>query len=85
MHRAVCVVPGCSNSSAKFAGYQYICGPHWRMIPKALKRFDRELARVFRRCGLLQGETFTDENARHAYANSWRHLVRAAIEAAAGL
>lgn len=85
-----CSVAGCRNAS-KRDWSAYICGPHWRMIPKREKRRLRAVARAIYRRGWA-----TDPNARggwrflkargaRAYWLAWRACERAAFRAAAGL
>lgn len=76
---AVCEVPGCTNASAKYAGHEYLCSRHWRLVPARLRRRRALLRRRYARRAV-------DTN-RYQRVNwtIWRAMVRAAIEAAAGL
>lgn len=88
--RIVCDVPGCKNSSARFAGcIGYLCSRHWRLVPKAAKRRDRRLIAALRARGEIEQDKRTTrlvtERALRLGTASWRAMVRAAIRSAAGL
>lgn len=84
--RAVCIVPGCRNSSAVWAGWPYICALHWRGVSKATKREHRRTAREAN--ALCNGpmSTYKLWAAAHArFKENWAECEREAIERAAGL
>lgn len=79
--RSVCVVPFCRNSSAKWAGYRYICGPQWRALPRATKAEHRRLWRVWR-----DAAAGTEKQlALQAFQEQWDVCEMQAIERAAGI
>lgn len=76
---AVCQVPGCANCSQKWAGHEYLCSRHWPLVPSRLKR---RRAMVRRRYARRPEQA---NRLNHLNWVIWRAMVRAAIEAAAGL
>lgn len=90
--RLPCDVPGCGNSSRKWAELgcaSYICGPHWRMVPKRLKRRRRLICRLAIRRSEMRdhGDHLTAVSLRAARleGRAWAAIVRGAIQAAAGI
>lgn len=87
--RAVCEVPGCTNSSARFAGSEYLCSRHWRMVPGRLKRRRTRIVRLLTKRGRLLTTTThylpQDDAAHRLLWSLWRRMVTAAIEGAAGI
>lgn len=84
MERSVCIVVGCRNSSAKWAGQRYICGPHWRPIPKAMKRVHRRTWAIFEKARQARDEPRMGR-AIDAFNWNWKRLERAAQEKAVGI
>lgn len=73
--RLPCAVPYCRRGSTRFPpGWEFLCGIHWRLVDKALKRL-RTKARRKR------------EGARYNRLEAliWRKMKRQAIERAAGI
>lgn len=95
IERSVCIVPGCCNSSAKYAGYRYICSRHWRDVPRWMKRRDRALIRRYKDAGLVRDSpdgldwqhlgSPAGKKAYRTLTRSWNLIERAAIRRAAGL
>lgn len=88
--RITCEVPGCANSSAKFAHCRgYICSRHWRTVPTALKRRRTRIAAVLVKRGELRrepdGYVSLTPYANRLMGRIWERMVVAAVEAAAGL
>lgn len=88
--RIVCQVPGCTNSSAKFAECNgYLCARHWRCVPTRLKRRRSRIAGNL----IKRGEVISTPvsyrcetpRAGRLLNAAWTRMVRAAVEAAAGL
>lgn len=46
--RTTCLVPGCSRSTAK-PHDEWICGKHWRAVPRAARLTLSSIARRYRR------------------------------------
>lgn len=81
--RVRCLVPFCRRTTpaGRFgADAQWICGDHWRAIPKPRRRVWGRLRKRWRRYGPQAGVHF---DAR--WWRIWDRLKRAAIEAAAGI
>lgn len=90
--RLPCDVPGCRNSSRKWATLgcvSYICGPHWRMVPKRLKRRRRLICRLAIRRGEMRDNgdhlSAVTQRADRIDRRAWAAIVRGAIQAAAGI
>lgn len=88
--RVCCDVPGCRNSSAKWAtSDHYLCSRHWRMVPKRLRAHRSRMARLLVKAGEIRddGKTWWVETdrARRIMSRCWKRISLAAIEAAAGL
>lgn len=87
--RAACVVPGCRNSSAKWLGFRYICSPHFRTVPRWMKRRRTRLAARLRQMGEMEftPDTYrpTTARARRLIVQAWMAMENAAIRRAAGL
>lgn len=88
--RIVCQVPGCMNSSGRFArSYGYLCSRHWRMVPRWMKRRRAGLAASLRRRGELvdQERSYSPKTVRAQalLCGCWDGMVRAAIRRALGL
>lgn len=87
-NRSYCVVPFCRNSSAKWSGGEYICGPHWRLLPKDLKRERARLCRILLKSGELverEGQWFAlTDRAVEIGRSTWKSLCEAAKQAATG-
>lgn len=79
--RAPCVVVGCCNSSAKWAGSRYICSKHWPLVPKASKRRYRLVCR--------RRDREADPARKHRLQllawRMWDRLERLAQERAVGI
>lgn len=75
--RLRCCVPFCRRTTARCEHEEWICGDHWRLVPKDQRRvYGRHLKR-WRRYG---------NNAYGpAAARIWRRLVSVATERAAGI
>lgn len=81
--RVRCLVPFCKRTTpaGRFGpDAQWICGNHWRMIPKDRRRVWGRLRKQWRRYGPSAGENF---DAR--WWRIWDRLKRSAIEAATGI
>lgn len=84
--RVRCLVPHCGHTRGDRRGDQlrpgaeWICGEHWRRVPRRLKLIRSRLTR--RRARL--GGTMTDV-MRGIEHRSWERCKRAAIEAGVGL
>lgn len=87
-NRSICVVPFCRNSSAKWGGGQYICGPHWRLVPNELKRGRAHICRKLIKTGELverDGRYFAvSDRAFIIGRETWRSLCEAAKQGATG-
>ena len=83
-----CCVPHCRNKS-KLNWGRYICGPHWRQVPKRLKRRLSRVRRLLIRKGWgAEGKRswwLTDDRGRRPWDRAWAACERAAIRAATGL
>ena len=84
----MCVVPFCRNGSRKWLGHRYICGPHYRAIPKRLRLKRMALMRrllksgdLIKRDGAVWAATPVGQTAGDA---SWDLLCEAAKAAASG-
>jgi hypothetical protein len=86
--RSACIVPHCKNSSAKYAGCDYICGPHWRLVPKRLKQRDRLIIkRLIAQGEAVKRDGFLYPLTARAYRlsrMSWRRMNTAALQSATG-
>lgn len=75
--RLTCVVPFCRRTTARAEFDEWLCGDHWRAIPKAKRRvygrIVRQWRRYYRKADGVRG------------ARIWRVLKRIAIERAAGI
>ncbi len=94
--RVPCCVPFCRRTTGKLYA-EWICGEHWRLVPRKLKSFGRRAAAANRRakiaCEAL--EDMSDERypdvmlarfkAAKRTGRAWERCKRAAIEAAAGI
>jgi hypothetical protein len=87
--RSRCIVPFCKNSSAKWSGNDYICGPHWKLVPRKLKRIRSRLMNRFLKSGDLvvrDGKWYAMSRRANVIGHaSWRKLCEAAKKGATGL
>jgi len=72
-----CVVPGCAHWTRRFAaGWEWVCGTHWRLVDSELKALRVRIGRKYGR----QGRRYWRfENL------VWRRMKRQAIERAVGI
>lgn len=82
--RMTCVVPGCRRTRGRHKGeppiepgMEWICGPHWKLVPRRIKAIRQRAARRAKRLGT--------HNSYMALNRLWRRCVMAAIERAAGI
>lgn len=75
--RMACQVPGCRRTRGQRKGEppltpttEWICGDHWRMVPRELRRL------LF---------TARRRRRQRLHALAWRRAKRAAVERAAGI
>jgi len=47
--RCPCVVPHCRRTSGKMITMAFVCGKHWRMVPKKHRLFQSKLKRKLAR------------------------------------
>ena len=74
--RIACCVPFCRRTTLNKHGWsEWICGDHWRLIPKPLRRVQGRINRRARRGLAVAGERGD---------RIWNRLKRAAIERALG-
>lgn len=90
MKRITCQVPGCPNSSARFADhYGYLCSRHWRCVPTWMKRRRSRLMRAL--CKTRDAESrdkswvALTHRGQRAMCRAWDTMVRSSIRAASGL
>lgn len=81
--RSSCCVPGCRRTSTLFTA-EWVCGDHWRMIPRRFKLAWSRAKRHNRRHWLAMSER-RRRAAHYRMDRLWLVLKRAAIIAAAGL
>lgn len=76
--RIVCCVPFCRRTTRNDKGYsEWICGKHWPLVPRHLKRRKRQAERIAKR---------GDRPAAWRLAGLiWQRCKREAIERAMGL
>jgi hypothetical protein len=80
--RIGCCVPFCRRTRKNELGFsEWICGDHWREIPKPYRRTWGRLRRTLRR-GYSPAEIPALEARRYRL---WSRVKRAAIERAVGL
>lgn len=76
--RITCCVPFCRRTRLNDQGWdEWLCGDHWRGVPRAMRRVHGRYMRRRRR-GVLPNPTRAGDRV-------WRRLKRAAIERAAGI
>lgn len=75
--RLHCVVPYCRRTTPRIRFDEWICGDHWRLLPKAARRAYGRRKRRWRRY-----HQYSDGIAARRL---WRWLTRHAIERAMGL
>lgn len=76
--RLSCCVPFCRRTTAEHSGFdEWLCGEHWKLIPKPKRRAYGRITKAWRRYHRLA------DGARGARV--WGALRRIAIERAAGL
>lgn len=75
--RLPCVVPGCRRTTSRAEFDEWLCGDHWREIPKQARRIYGRRVRRWRRY-----HRYSDGLAA---ARIWNWLKRQAIERAMGL
>jgi hypothetical protein len=77
--RVLCSVPGCNRSrEVKSELDEWLCGEHWRLVPKKMRRV---LSRYIRRA--RRGD-YHRTNAE-AWRRCWLRAKREAIEIAMGI
>ena len=77
MERIKCCVPFCRRTTKRADFEQWICGPHWRLVPKAKRQVYGRYLRRWRRYG--------DRAYGPAASRIWSRLSREAIERAGGI
>lgn len=77
MTRLPCCVPFCERTTPRVEFDEWICGDHWRLIPKDARRAYGRRARHWRR--------YHRQADGVAAARIWAWLKRHAIEAAGGI
>jgi hypothetical protein len=75
--RITCCIPFCRRTRANPGFSEWICGDHWRAVPKARRRVYGRLKRTWRR--------FHDGRDGVRADRVWNRLKHQAIEAAAGI
>lgn len=94
VERLRCCVPFCPRTRASDGKGEWICGPHWRGIPRAVKAAFSKARRTYRK--RFGGNHFSEYppgspnrlaavDADHAWRDAWAACKAAAVEAAAGL
>lgn len=93
--RLSCCVPHCRRTRKNPDGYKaWICGKHWQLVPKHLRRRDRKLVRRYvRRFGRNPFWHFPGGSPERIEAvrltrlceKSWEACKKKAIEGAAGI
>lgn len=79
--RTRCCVPGCKRTSTRFPD-EWICGRHWSLVPKKMKKV---LARIHRKCRRYPHMNRTVQRLMRAEERIWQRIRRAAIESAHGV
>lgn len=90
--RVPCIIPGCRHTCRKlWAGHEWLCGDHWRLVPRAL-RHRRQCVRAAlrRRSEVLRDMVSGQMVAKTARAHRlevviWARMKRLALERAAGI
>lgn len=86
--RTSCSVPFCRRSTAG-VWKGFICGPHWRLVDRDLKRLRTRVRQRYMRLGevvtIPRGWRCLTDRAARADNGIWRRMVRQAAERAAGL
>lgn len=75
--RLKCCVPFCRRATKRTEFDEWICGDHWRLIPKNRRRVYGRIVKQWRR--------YRAKNIGRRGARVWRRLRQIAIERAAGL
>jgi hypothetical protein len=75
--RIACYIPFCRHTRKNPGFSEWICGDHWRMVPKDRRRAYGRLKRVWRR--------FHHEADGIRADRIWSRLKRQAIETAVGI
>jgi hypothetical protein len=76
--RIACCVPFCGRGSRRWPSGEIICGKHYALVDRALKRQRAKYRAHFRRHGAED-----TENAERVDALMWRWIKEQAIERAA--
>jgi hypothetical protein len=77
MPRLLCIVPGCRRTTTRCEFDEWLCGEHWRLLPKPARRaYGRHVRRWRRYHRASDGATAT---------RLWGWLKRHAIERAVGI
>lgn len=90
--RAACIIPGCRHTCRKlWPGHEWLCGEHWRLVPRAVRHRRQVIRAALRRRGEIERDATTGKYvARSVRAcvledQVWRRMKRLALERAAGL
>jgi len=96
--RINCCVPFCRRTRTDIGFAEWICQPHWRLVPKQLKRRKRLAERIEQRASAIAADAFSKHGSRGsrrliARANAtkrlklaaWVRCKRTAIERALGI
>lgn len=80
--RIACCIPFCRRGTTKFPGSaEIICGPHWRLAPKALRR---RLSKV-RRLAKRESDPVRLQRLETLDWRLWDRIKAASTEAAMGV
>lgn len=79
--RSRCCVPFCRRTSTLFPS-EWICGEHWRLVDRDLKRVRTRLMARFKRRRKTMAAYRAWERVERA---TWRRMKRQAIERATGI
>lgn len=79
--RTSCIVPFCRRTSTVMPG-EWVCGEHWRLVDRGLKRVRTRLIRRWRRNGRWDAPDHAVDRTLNAI---WRRMKRQAIERASGV
>lgn len=86
MTRLSCIVPFCRRTTGKFAApIEWICGPHYRLVPSSLKLRRRRVNRLLRKAWVQSDRGRALLRLNRLFDALWDETKAIAIQRSAGI
>lgn len=81
--RIACCVPFCRRGTTLWPSGEFMCGKHYRLADKELRRRRSKVIRRLRLAGEMDGDTYKTDRAWRIDTKLWNKIKGQAIERAA--